>query len=143
MKYDDLPDSELVGKACLTTTLFLLLMKAVGNRSAMFTHMDRAIGGPGSCRIFFTEPDPIYTETVALPEPINCATAAAILMEFAQSEARFPAQTNVHTRKGFEVRVGESRGRKILIVLADWVSVLEDQKYMIEAGRNMPPQASY
>ncbi|MEK7135212.1 MAG: hypothetical protein AAB780_00705 [Patescibacteria group bacterium] len=143
MRYEDLPESELVGKGCLMATLFLLLVKATENRTAVFTHTDRAIGGPRSCRLLFTKPDPTYTETVAFPDPLNCGTAAATLIQFAKTEARFPTRPNEHLKKGFEIRTGKSGGRKFVIVLADWVSVQEDQKYMIEVGRNMPPQASY
>jgi hypothetical protein len=134
VRYENLPESELIGKASSQVTLFFLLIAAAGKQTATFTHIDRALGGPRSCRLMFQEAVPSYTETVALREPLNCAIATVELLDLAHSEARYTPQPQPQAEKGWEIRVAEADGKKFIIALAEWVLPDEDLESRVKVA---------
>lgn len=143
MKYDEVPESTLIGKASSISSLFLILAHASDDRAAAFTHIGRALGGPRSCRILLKEKIEGISE-VALTRPLNYCTATMELMRLASSEARFdpPNCPGDSMRKGWEVRRAARDGKKFLVLFADWVCLDEERKYVSEAMEALSSSAA-
>lgn len=119
-----MPASALAGLATEPYGLTDLIEKALGTPGTRLGRFQPVKGAPRSGRIFFRREVLGITQGVVLPHPFS---AHEIAFELTRPDnlkfMRFdpPEPPDAESRKGWEVRVAEVMGEKLLIVWAAWV----------------------
>lgn len=124
MQYSVLPDSKTIGISADAYYLGVLMEEAFRDHLERVIFIEPAKGGPHSCRLFFQAQVPGITSGVYLRRPYSGRELAEQLLK--SDELRFmrydpPEPPTPDHKQGWEVRVADILGERIIIVHATWV----------------------